>query len=256
MDNKCFVIIPTSEPTGYAPGHFNRVYDYIIVPACRAAGFWTTRIDNMGSTDPIDSIKSIVDSDVAVFDLSTNNSNALYGLAIRQALNLPFVLIKDLKTYVGFGSEFSVVEYDESLRIDTVQKEIEALGRALKSAVENKGKKHELLTKVGIPPAIKTQAPANEGASEESAQEPKAHEPKEAPLPIISPLPEYVGEPLTEEDIEKIKIGDIIFHMNHGKGEISTVKKISKDKIANITFESGAKILVLGTSGFFRKVNI
>jgi hypothetical protein len=46
MDNRCFVIMPQGEPNGYPQGHFNRVYDYVIVPACRAAGYWPTRADN------------------------------------------------------------------------------------------------------------------------------------------------------------------------------------------------------------------
>lgn len=32
---KCFVIMPISDVDGYPKGHFNRVYDYIIVPACK-----------------------------------------------------------------------------------------------------------------------------------------------------------------------------------------------------------------------------
>jgi hypothetical protein len=254
MDTKCFVIMPSGESTGYAQGHFNRVYDYVIVPACRAAGVWPNRIDNLGSNDPMESIRNIVDSDIAIFDLSTNNPNALYGLAIREALKLPSTLIKDQKTYIGFGSEFTIVEYDESLRIDTVQNEIENLSSAIKSAIENKGSKHDLLTQLGVGVrAAPIQPPSDDTSSEESEEE--APEPKAPPLPIISPLPDYVGEPLDETDIEKIKVGAFIFHMNHGKGEIKTLKKISKDKIASIEFESGAKILVLGTSGFFRKIN-
>lgn len=31
----CFVIMPTSDHPDYAPGHFKRVYEYIIKPACK-----------------------------------------------------------------------------------------------------------------------------------------------------------------------------------------------------------------------------
>ena len=58
-----------------------------------------------------------------------------------------------------------------------------------------------------------------------------------------------------DEEIDKLKVGDFIFHINYGKGEIRTIKKMAKDKISEIHFESGSKILVLVTSGFFRKIN-
>jgi len=43
--------------------------------------------------------------------------------------------------------------------------------------------------------------------------------------------------------------------MNYGKGEIGSIKKMAKDKIAEFHFESGTKMLVLGTSGVLRKIN-
>ena len=129
MEKKCFIILPTSDPDGYAQGHFNRVYEYIIAPACRMAGFWPERADNPNTNNvALDIMKNMVDSEMALCDLSTNNSNALYGLAIRQALSLPLTLIKDSKTQTKYSlHEFGAVEYDESLRIDTVQKAIETL---------------------------------------------------------------------------------------------------------------------------------
>ena len=102
MDLRCFVIMPQSEPNGYAQGHFNRVYDYVIVPACRAAGYWPTRADNATYDNPLTVVKDIIDSEIALCDLSANNSNALYGLAIRQALGLPVTLVKDKKSFVMF----------------------------------------------------------------------------------------------------------------------------------------------------------
>ena len=102
MDNRCFIIMPTGEPNGYAQGHFNRVYDYIIVPACRAAGYWPARSGTVKYENPLDAVKDIVDSAVVLCDLSANNTDGLYGLAVRQSLDLPVVSVKDLKTIVIF----------------------------------------------------------------------------------------------------------------------------------------------------------
>ena len=38
-NKKCFVIMPISDADGYDKGHFNRVYEYLIKPACEEAGF-------------------------------------------------------------------------------------------------------------------------------------------------------------------------------------------------------------------------
>ena len=76
MHDQCLIIMPPGEPNGYPQGHVNRVYDYVIVPACRLAGFWPKRIDGAGN-DPLAVTKEIVDSEVVICDLSANNIDAL-----------------------------------------------------------------------------------------------------------------------------------------------------------------------------------
>ncbi len=254
MDNRCYIIMPPGEPSGYSQGHFGRVYDYVIVPACRAAGYWPTRSDSVKYENPLDAVKDIIDSEVVLCDLSANNSDALYGLAVRQSLDLPVVSVKDSKTIVIFGAnDFGVLEYDESLRIDTVQKATEVLGDALRKAVENKKDRHQLLNRlsIGLPktaPVVETNfVPINLTFEEEQ-------KPKEPSLPKISPLPDYVGDPFTEKEIDKLKAGDFLFHLNYGKGKVNTVKNIGKDKLTSIEFESGTKVLMVAVSDYFRKI--
>ena len=263
MDYRCFVIMPHGEPNGYPQGHFNRVYDYVIVPACRAAGYWPTRADNATYDNPLAVVKDIIDSKIALFDVSATNSNALYGLAIRQALGLPVTLIKDMKSIVMFdATALGLVEYDESLRIDTVQKAIEILGEALKKAVETKKERHELLNRlsIGLPQftpqnaTVDTNITSNPTSDEITDQE-EAPEAQEDRLPIISPLPDYVGDPFTEQQMGKLKTGDVLFHLCHGKGKVNFIKKMGKDGLASIQFDSGPKLLVLAASNFFRKIN-
>ena len=40
---KCFVIMPISDVPDYPPGHFNRVFNHIIVPACKQVGYKANR---------------------------------------------------------------------------------------------------------------------------------------------------------------------------------------------------------------------
>jgi len=254
MENRCFIIIPSTEPNGYSQGHFSRVYDYIIVPACRAAGFWPTRADSTSYSHPIDAVKDLVDSEIVLCDVSTNYAHALYALAVRNALDLPVTLVKDLKTFVLFdAASFDAVDYDESLRIDTVQKEVEVLSAALKKAVESKKERHPLLSRLSIGVPQSTMPPILTTDAEEPAHE--ETKPKEHLLPKISPLPEYVGDPLTEDEIEKLKPGDFLFHLNHGKGKVNFIKNTGKDKLTSIQFDSGPKLLVVAPSDYFRKVN-
>ena len=254
MEKQCLIIMPISDQEGYAKGHFSRVYQYIIVPACRMAGFNPLRADSPAFNESVlDVMRAVVDSDIAICDLSAKNLNALYGYAMRQGLNLPVILIRDSKTKM---MEWGEVEYDESLRIDTVQTEIETLGDALKNAFANKLETNSLLHRLGIGAAelaekqsIPVEADATMVAEEEPAEK------KEKSLPIISPLPDFVGDPITrQEEIDKLKVGDFLFHMNYGKGEIRAIRKMAKDKMADFRFETGTKILILITSGIFRKI--
>jgi hypothetical protein len=124
MKKKCFVIMPISDLDGYAPGHFGRVYEHIIKPACDLAELDPVRADDIMTTNYIalDIIKHIINSEMAICDLSGRNPNVLYELGIRQAFNLPVTLIKDQKTNRIFDIQgFRDVEYDESLRIDNVK---------------------------------------------------------------------------------------------------------------------------------------
>lgn len=253
MEKNCLVIMPVSDPEGYAQGHFNRVYQYIIVPACKSAGFMPIRVDDPATTGTAsDIIKTIIDCDIAICDLSANNSNALYGFALRYAINLPVAMVKDRKTAMMFDTqEFGTVEYDESLRIDTVQSEIEVLSVALKKIFANKMEVNSLLNRLRIGSTNPTEATnmAAPASQSENAEE------KETPLPVISPIPDYVGDPITQQEIDKLKVGDFLFHINYGKGEVITLGKMAKDKVAKVQFDSGSKMLVLMTSGIWRNVN-
>lgn len=259
MDHSCFIIMPPTEPSGYAQGHFNLVYDYVIVPACRAAGYWPTKSESITYENPMDVVKNIIDSEIVLCDLSAGNPNALYGLAVRQSLDLPVTLIKDLKSFVMFDAkEFGLVEYDESLRIDTVQKAIETLSAALVKAVETKKERHQLLNRlsIGLPqftPSVEPEITVTTTFEEQPIVE-EEQKPKETGLPKISPIPDYVGVAFSEDELGKLKAGDSLFHLSYGKGKMNFVKESGRERLASIQFESGTKLLVLVASDYFRKV--
>lgn len=251
MERKCLIFMPTNDPDGYAQGHFDRVYQYIIVSACRLAGFKPVKANDPGANGTaLDVLKNIVESEIVICDLSAKNANAQYGFVIRQAVGLPVTLIKDMKTQLAFNAqEFSLVEYDESLRIDTVQKEVEMLTEVLTKSFANRVVTNALLSRLDIGSVAEAPEVAVEPMTQADVKKEESH------LPVISPVPDYVGDPITQpEEFDKLKIGDSLFHMNYGKGEITATNKMAKDRIAKIQFESGLKLLVLVPSGSFRKI--
>jgi hypothetical protein len=251
MDNRCYIITPVKDPEGYAQGHVDRVFQYILVPACRLAGLTPTRAsDPVASDTPMDILRNLIECDIVVADLSAKYPNALYAFAIRQSMSLPVVMIKDAKTRVPAELQvFEPLEYDDSLRIDTVQKEVEALTELLKKTLAAKSDRNPLVSRFDF-------GSVGGSATGAGSDQEEAPHHTESSLPVISPVPDYVGNPITrQEDLDKLKQGDSVFHINYGKGEILSLSRMAKDKVVKIQFESGTKLLVLVPTGIFRQVN-
>lgn len=140
----CFVIMPISDVHGYESGHFARVYEHLLKPAIVAAGYTPVRADDAVKTDYIvvGIIQQIVDSEMVICDFSARNPNVMYELGIRHAFNKPVTLIKDRRTEKVFDIQgLRYTEYDDSLRIDSVQKDVSrittAISETAKAGAEN-----------------------------------------------------------------------------------------------------------------------
>ncbi|MDQ3819600.1 MAG: hypothetical protein M3362_18245 [Acidobacteriota bacterium] len=98
--SECFVIMPISDPDGYEAGHFQRVYEDLFVPACERAGYRAVRADQVRQTNLIhlDVLQKIIDSPMALCDLSSRNPNVLFELGLRQAFDKPVVLVQEVGT--------------------------------------------------------------------------------------------------------------------------------------------------------------
>ncbi|WP_051870402.1 hypothetical protein [Brevibacillus laterosporus] len=155
-EKTCFIIMPIADMPGYEPGHFTRVYDHIIKPACEEAGFKPIRADDVKHTNDIviDIIRKIVDCDMAICDLSGRNPNVLYELGIRHSFGLPVTLLKDSKTSRIFDIQgIRSVDYDESLRIDTVDLATKNITEALKATYNSPDRTNSIIQALGIKPA-------------------------------------------------------------------------------------------------------
>jgi hypothetical protein len=153
---RCFVIMPIADMDGYELGHFSRVYEHLIKPAIEDAGYQSHRADLVNSSNYIiiDILQKIVECDMVICDLSGRNPNVLYELGVRQAFNLPTVLIKDRKTPNIFDIQgLRYMEYSESLRIDEVQTGKLSILKALNETAENPKDVNSMIQLLGVKPA-------------------------------------------------------------------------------------------------------
>lgn len=170
MEKKCFIIMPISDQDGYEKGHFFRVYNHLIKPACEKAGFMPIRADEENKTNyiVIDIIRKILEADIVLCDLSAKNPNVLYELGLRQAFNKKSVLIKDNKTNRIFDIQgLRTIDYDENLRIDEVQVAVNTISRSIKETYESDSDEiNSLIQLLSIKPAL---IPNNLELSKESS---------------------------------------------------------------------------------------
>jgi hypothetical protein len=147
----CFIIMPFSDMEGYESGHFGRVYEHLIRPACVAAGVEPVRGDEVKGTNyiAIDILQRILKSDIVICDLSGKNANVMYELGIRQAFDLPVVLLKDKKTERVFDIQgLRTLDYVESLRIDSVEQDRESLAETISATLKRED--HEVNSLVSL----------------------------------------------------------------------------------------------------------
>ncbi|MDV1856031.1 hypothetical protein RZR38_09690 [Citrobacter freundii] len=133
-EKKCFAIMPIADHPDYDSGHFSRVYNHLIKPACKQAGFKAVRADDAKASHMImfDILKNIVECDMAICDLSSKNANVFYELGLRQAFNRKTILITDGRTHTPFDiTGFRYVKYDHTLRVDSVMNDIDEIAAML-----------------------------------------------------------------------------------------------------------------------------
>lgn len=139
----CFIIMPITDPEGYIKGHFKRVFDDIFVPACDKAGFSAILASDVQEANLIqlDVLKKIVDSPMALCDLSSRNPNVLFELGIRQAFDKPVVLVQEVGTPQIFDiAPLRYVPYRRERLYHEVLEDQEKIAeaiRATKKAYEN-----------------------------------------------------------------------------------------------------------------------
>lgn len=138
-DNNCFVIMPISDPDGYETGHFQHVYDDLISPACDNAGYNAVRANDVLQTNLIhlDVLKRLLETPMAICDLSTRNPNVLFELGLRQAFDKPVVLVQEKDTPQIFDiAPLRYTEYRKERVYHEVLEDQKAIAEALKATAD------------------------------------------------------------------------------------------------------------------------
>ena len=101
---ECFVIMPISDQQGYDKDHFQLVYEDIIKPAVSLAGMIPVRADETKGSNLIqlDILRKVIKLPIAICDISAKNPNVFYELGMRQAFDMPTVILKDTNTDAPF----------------------------------------------------------------------------------------------------------------------------------------------------------
>jgi len=245
--------MPIGESEDYPVGHFGRVYEHLIKPACELADFKPVRADDVITTNYIalDIVKRIIHSEMALCDLSSRNPNVLYELGIRQAFNLPVTLIKDSITKRIFDIQgFRDFEYDETLRIDNVSKNVDVLSELITNTYNNKNHEiNSLISLLSVEPAkiserkeisTGTELILNSLASiENRIQKLEGQKPFEEK----SPFENYNFIPGIKIDIKE---GMRIVHPKFGLGTVLKIETSGADKKGVFEFDNvGVKTLLL-----------
>jgi hypothetical protein len=126
--------MPISDPEWYDKGHFRNVYEDLIKVACEKAGFKAVRADDVKQTNLIhlDVIQKLIESPMAICDLSNRNPNVLFELWLRQAFDKPTVLIQECWTEKIFDiSPLRITDYRRELKYKEVLQDQDAIAQTI-----------------------------------------------------------------------------------------------------------------------------
>ena len=133
----CFVIAPIGEPGSDIRKRSDQVLEHIIRPVVESCGYKAVRADEIAEPGIITNqiIRHVVDDPLVIADLTGQNPNVFYELAIRHATRKPLVQIinkvEDIPFDVGPMRTIAVNHQD----LDSVEKaktEIEKQIQSLK----------------------------------------------------------------------------------------------------------------------------
>lgn len=164
MKKVCFMITPIGKEGTDVRKNADEVLEYIVEPVCKNYGYSVVRADRMANSGLITKaiIEQIITADLVIADLTGNNPNVFYELAIRHSYRKPAIQIVKGDIDIPFDvSNMRTISYDTTLSgANTAKKEIEAM----LTAIEKGEKVHNPVSEVS------TLLNLSENSTEENAE--------------------------------------------------------------------------------------
>ena len=108
---RSFIVMPFSGP-------FNDLYKEVIIPVCDKNGILAFRADDVFKPGIImqDIIQALVESDIIIAEISSENPNVYYEIGYAHALGKPTILLAEKSSKLPFDiSGYRVIFYDNSI---------------------------------------------------------------------------------------------------------------------------------------------
>ena len=96
MTKTCFIISSIGKEGSEIRAKADEKFDLIFEPVLNELGYGVTRADKIGSPGSIsrEIVENIISSDLVIADVSDENPNVFYELAIRNAVKKPVIVFK------------------------------------------------------------------------------------------------------------------------------------------------------------------
>jgi plastocyanin len=100
----CFIISSIGKEGSDTRTKADEKYDLVFEPVLRELGYTVTRADKIGSPGSIsrEIVEQIISSNLVIADVSDENPNVFYELAIRNAVKKPVIVFKGLEQTMPF----------------------------------------------------------------------------------------------------------------------------------------------------------
>ena len=132
-------MMPISDRDPYEKGHFKEVYEHLLSPAIRSAGYEPFRADENRAANwiTIEVVRRVIQAPMALCDLSGLNPNVLFELGIRQAYQKPVALVIDDETESPFDvAQLRAFTYGRALRIGQATVDLSEIKEAVRATAE------------------------------------------------------------------------------------------------------------------------
>lgn len=131
----CFIVCPIGDERSEIRKRSDQIKKYIIDPAVTPLGYETTRADLVDETGQITTqiVTQLLSADLIIADLTGQNPNVFYELAIRHAFGKPFIQIIDKAERIPFDVAGQWTVMFEHTDLDSAEDAKHRIARAAKT---------------------------------------------------------------------------------------------------------------------------